>query len=449
MATIELEQRKIKKYSTEFDRSQFPWLSLTKEPGSTSIYRSFVRTLTVGEIERVKMLICAQEPQRRADLNGLEVENKEVLKESRNIGIVLDARARGANQGWLGDVIEASRMIPVLREEGKRVTVFTSHPDMFAGTLDQGVKVVAIPTLLEPALLHPWNTQILRFVCGQADAFAFPLNAHMPVLVKIDSDGTIKNARTIEVLKKAIRQNSLWSGVNVTKWSRFAVHQLQALQVFADLLGVEGATQWKQFPNAYLFPDRYGQEVAQRTLENEFSPSTTNDERVLFIHLGVATDDDKLNSKFYPLEKWEEVLKEVTKISRKIPLVILRPNDRAQVALAEILSDIGRDQGLPIYEVPLSRGHQRFEWTLGAFIAYLQQTTKNSAMIGVDSMPAGHLAPALNIPSVVLGNLTYPCEFFSPEQNSFLIMPLEGYCTSCVEPADVGHAIRMSLREAD
>ncbi len=429
-------------------RLGIPWFSLKVYNVSSFTYRSDVRPLTADEVDQAGRALVSPRSLVAEFTRNLHEINRRILASSDTVGIVLDGRQDGYAQGYIGDMLEATRLVRAIRAEGKKVKILTPHGDLFQGTQDPDVEVVIIPGEVEASPVYPWNSQLLRFINSQVGETPclFPLNAHMPVLIKIDSNGEIMNTEGADLVKRAVRPDAQRGHIMPKIWSKKGVHQLQALQTTAALTGFDNALNWTEFPEAYLYPTSDDRFIAQEVIGKYgcFGHYSGNaDCPPIYLHPGVATNGYKMETKFYPEARWSEVingLAGVPTVARSITFI--EPSDTAQGEMTLRLAMQALDLGLQVSKVPMSQVKLNYDWTLGSFIAFLQELSEHHGIIlGCDSMPAGHAGPAVGTPSVVLGSLCYDQGFYGPTKG-LVVMPRVGAYTKDVDPYDVVTAMQ-------
>lgn len=353
-------------------------------------------------------------------------KNTAVLGTSDVVSVVLDGRTDIFNQGYLGDVVEATRIIGPLQKAGKSVRVITSHTDIFEGAVGTKFEVVGLPADIPPANKYPWDPRLLRFVgrATQGDPVLFPVNARLPIAFDIDSTGTVRNHDQISALNSALNQSEQQLGIRHEKWAKKGVHQLQALQAFTDLIGVDSFN-WQQFPEAFLQPDTYSRTVANKVINAYHCFFNQENGSPLFLHPGVATDGRKVTLKGYSEPKWKQAITEIAQ--SEIPLgsmTLLKPIDQEQGLMATRLAAHARKEGLQVSEVPMEEIIKNYGWSLGSFVAFLQDLAfRKGVIVGCDSMPAGHAGPAIGIKSLVLASPFFNPTFFAPPQDALIVMP--------------------------
>lgn len=418
-------------------------LSLIDNP-EANIYQTHVRPLTGSEIAKAKNNMVPE-----SGLPGLDEvcrSNQELFASSKTIAVVLDGRSDYSTQGWLGDMVEASRLVHSLVEAGKEVVVITSQPDIFDS--HEGITTIGIPAEVSSKALHPYNESLLKFSQGKADAFLFPINAYLPVLISINEAGQVANQATVDTFRNSLDPTGQVKGAGLEVWGQQKIHQLQALQVLSEMIGITAANSWDVFPSAYIHPDANSQFIAGEVIKmcQVNAPEKSNPEAFpLFVHIGTATDHNKINSKFYPEAQWQEFLNLLAEASVPISeLFFFRPIDQEQLEVAQRLVTQAQQLKFNVTEIPMSEIQEKYGWTLGAFAAFLSYIQEQKGMmLGVDSLPAGHLAPALGIPSVVLGNKVLDPSFFCPQDNSLVVLPTEGDYTAGIEAKNAVSAVKI------
>lgn len=438
----------------------YPWSGLKPYKEGAFTYKPGVRPLTPEDLTTItgKHLI----------VGGISrlVLNRELVREMNRpyldsdvITVVLDGRVNVYNQGFIGDMIEASRMVTALRKQGKEVRIVTSHTDIFEGSVDSGISIVPIPADTPSAAETQWEPRLRRLIGRVAEGYPVlaPLNARLPILLSIDSEGEIVNGENISTLNRILNQREDGFGIEPNKWMNRGLHQLQALQVTADLVGMEGVFEWEGFPSTFLHPDNHARKVALDTiLRYKCMQSSLNSGKFpLLIHPGIATNGRKMEQKFYPESRWRRVLDGLTDAEDLHigNITIVRPVDNFQSGMAFKLVRYSEDElrSIKTFGLPEAELKQKEGWSLGAFIALLQEFKyRKGIIIGCDSMPAGHAAPALGIPSIVLGSPRYNPGFYCPPDNALVVMPPNAKpwpATKDINPAHIVAALKGMVSE--
>lgn len=385
--------------------------------------------------------------------HGAEIQaaNKAKLDSSDTVAVVLDGRVSIYNQGFLGDLVEASRLVTALRQADKRVKIISSHTDIFDGSSDQGVSVAPIPADLPSGNEMPWQPRLLEYVGKVADGspVMFPMNAKMPLLLSVNPDGEIADKTRIDELNRFLSQKETQVGIQPERWWRRGIHQLQALQIIADLTGIPGALEWDRFPDAYLHPNKRAQRSVDKVINiyNCFFKGASSDKVPLLVHPGVATNGRKIELKAFLESRWKKVLEEVKNEGLPIKSVnVLKPVDAQQGAMASRLATYAHELGFKTTALPEQKLRAKYGWSLGSFIAFLQELSHRQGIIlGCDSMPAGHAGPAVDVPAVVLASPSYNPGFYCPPKDALVVMPKivddRGF-TKDINPHHVVEAIR-------
>lgn len=423
------------------------WFAL--KPFRKNILRAEVKPLTEGLIDELTDSLVGHDPTRRSLAQQVRAENAALLASTDSVVLILDGRSNGIKEGYFGDMIEASRFGNALRADDKRVVIATPHQDLFQGSTENGVSCIPIPEDIWAAHTAPWTPDFLKYLhdsVGDTPCI-FPMNANMPILIQAGKDGSVKNIDLLNLAKEAFRPHAQTMRITPTIWGKKGIHQLQALQMVADLLGIEEARKWQEFPQAFLHPTKDAQKVAQEVIQiyGCFGNGKQNTEcPPLYLHPGVATNDNKLTTKFYPEKKWVSVIQKLAAAPNVAnSLTFLEPTDPTQGAMTLRLATTAVEAGLHVAKVPMSSVKKQYEWTLGAFIAFLQELSKHKGIIvGCDSMPAGHAGPATGNPAVVLGSLFFNPGFFCPPDKALIVTPSTGPFTSGIKPDRIVTAIQ-------
>lgn len=422
-----------------------PYYSLSTHSNPNYTYKGNVRPLNGSELEQTTRALASQW-KTRGESFGERVRrnNRTDFGSSERVVIVLDGRYKGHSEGYLGDMVEATRLVRPLQARLKEVIIATPHPDIFEGKPDSNVSILPIPEEIGGVPKPPWDIGLREFLYDQVGETPciLPMNANNINYAILGPDGQIKNEETFVMTRDVIRTG--WEGLDIDpqNWWRKGIHQLQALQTMYYLLGGDDAKEWSQFPDAYLYPSASATSVAKEVVELYGCFSTPT--RVcppIYLHIGVATNGRKLLAKYYPEDKWSQVLQTLAR-NPEAPnsVTFLEPSDPEQAATTLRLATTAVDNGLHVAKVPMSQ--LRSQWTLGSFIAFLQELSLHKGMIvGCDSMPAGHAGPAVGNPSVVLGSPAYNPGFYCPAERTLVVMPSENYYTSGIRPNHVAQAV--------
>lgn len=433
-----------------YNHLDLPSFGLRRYDGET--YKAAVRPLTRLEIVQGIANMVDHNPDRLSFSDWLQGENKKILRATKTVAIVLDGRDRSSAQGFLGDMIEATRLVNVLRSTGKAVTIVTPHLDVFQGNADPAIKVLPIPNEVPASPMPTWRQELLRHLHNQVGEtpVVFPLNAAIPAFIQIGPNGVIQNIEHIRLAKEAFepQTNKLVPSVN---WGRFGVHQLQAFQLTAHLLGIEGVENWQNFPPAFLHPTREAEHTAKEVIRiYGCFGSRSSKCPPAFLHPGVAASPSKLTKKFYPEQDWQLVLNQLPQADpRPGSITFIEPTDPDQAAMTLRLATTAVEAGLRVAKVPMASIKKRYEWTLGSFIAFLGELSKHKGVImGCDSMPAGHAGPATGNPAIVLGSHYFDPGFYCPPERALVVLPPVGYFhTSKIEPERVVQAAQYLCKD--
>lgn len=421
-----------------------PWYSLSLHSRDNFSYKGSVKPLDSDQLERVTRGLVQWKTGGEPFSERVRRVNRINFGSSERVVIVLDGRYNGKTEGYLGDMVEATRLVRPLRERVKEVIIATPHTDIFEGTPDSNVSILPIPDNIEGIPKPPWDIKLRQYLYDliRETPCIFPLNANNLNYAILGPDGQIRNEDDFAMVRNVVRPGYEELDINPVHWWRRGIHQLQALQVMYYLLGGDEAKEWTQFPDAYLYPSPSASSVAKDVVDlyGCFATSTRACPPV-YLHIGVATNGRKLLAKYYPEDKWIQVLKGLAE-NQHAPnsVTFLEPSDPLQSTATLRLASSAVENGLHVAKVPMSQ--LRSKWTLGSFIAFLQELSRHEGMIvGCDSMPAGHAGPAVGNPSVVLGSPAYNPGFYCPQDKSIVVMPSEGYYTSGIRPEHVVTAI--------
>lgn len=431
-----------------------PWYAL--KPYDRDILSAKPKPLTGSQIDELLDKLTGDNPEKRQQAQKLRDENAELLKSTRSVAIILDGSSRNSTEGYLGDMIEATRLINPLRAAGKKVVIISPHSDLFQGTTDSSVSLLPLPEEARSSHIAPWSRELLNYLHNSIGDMPciFPMNATMPALIQTDKEGTIRNNDTLTLVKNTFGLFEQKIGILPVRWGRAGIHQLQAFQTVAFLLGIDAARKWQKFPSAFLYPAKSAKETAAEVtrIYGCFDKSTYGENcPPLYLHPGVAPNGSKLRTKFYPEDKWIDFIHELTaEHGLANSLTFLEPSDPEQGAMTLRLVTEAVEAGFRVAKVPMSQVKQRYEWTLGSFIAFLQELSNNRGVIvGCDSMPAGHAGPATGNPAIVLGNLCFDPGFYCPPEKSLVVLPSKGDFTSGIVPERIITALIYACLDPD
>lgn len=439
MSTPETQHGNIRKY---IDSSEYPWYAL--KPYDKDILDCQPKPLTGDQIDRVISILPGNNPERRQLVQKLHDENAELLKSTGSIAIIFDGSSKGSSEGYMGDMIEATRLVNPLRAAGKKVVILSPHADLFQGTTDPSISLLPLPEETRSSHIAPWHRELLSYLHDSIGDMPciFPMNANMPALIQTKKDGTVKNNDILTLIQNTFGLYEKKMGVLPQRWGIAGIHQLQAFQIVTYLLGMDDARKWQKFPSAFLHPSKSAKETATAVtrIYGCFDKSTYGEEcPPLYLHPGVAPNGSKLRTKFYPEDKWIDVIHGLA-ASHDLAnsLTFLEPTDPEQGAMTLRLATAAVEAGLHVAKVPMSQVKKQYEWTLGSFVAFLQELSKHrGVIIGCDSMPAGHAGPATGNPAIVLGNLCFDPGFYCPPEKALYVLPSKGDFTSEVVPERV------------
>lgn len=419
--------------------------SLSRTRADIPVYSSSVQPLSGLEINYALRSLA---PSQKMMENLLETRERNValLHKHQTVCIVLDGRG-----GWLGDMLEASRLVTALRAEKKHVIIATPNQDLFTGSTDEGISIIPMSPSLPVAEEGHWNRQTLKFLRDnvQDTPVLFPLNGALPVLTQINKKGEIDNIDTLELLKYATRPSGSEYDIIPNMWWKRGIHQLQALQIMAHMIGLN-ASVWNEFPNAYLHPNRQALSVAEETMQRYVTPQIDGNRIPVLIHMGVATNGQKLRAKFYPEGKWKQILDELQSSgNNNFDLFFAEPSDPQQAEQAYTLARYANGIGLAAHFIPMNSIK---DWSVGAFIAFLQQFSHHRGIVfGNDSMPAGHASPTTGNTSVVLGSPVYHPGFYCPGENGLVILPnsSDKSFTTNIDPKHAAEALMSAVHQQE
>lgn len=313
-----------------------PWYSMHEH--AENILKADVKPLSGILIDELIGNLVSNDQNRRQLVSKLFAVNTSLLHRSDYIAIVLDGRSNGVDEGFLGDMIEASRLVNALRTNGKSITIITPHSDLFQGTTDPKINILPLPTNIWASHTAPWSQELLSYLHNQIGDIPciFPMNANMPVLIQTNKEGSIINNDTLTLAKKVFRPDAKVMKITPDIWGKKGIHQLQALQIVANLFGLDEVRDWQQFPQAFLHPTLEAKEVASEVVKKygcfDYG-SRTKTCPPIYLHPGVATNGAKLTTKFYPEAKWVDVIKGLADSPHVNSLTLLEPTDPLQGAM--------------------------------------------------------------------------------------------------------------------
>ncbi len=424
---------------------QNPWEALRPISGNLPIWEAKVRPLVSTEVEQVKRAITDNNTQQRYLLSLLEEGNRQVFDEHEEIGVFLDGRTRLKPEGYLGDMIAVSGVVNTLLAAGKRVAIITPHDDVFGGTLDERVRLIHLDPAKEGNPIYPLFKPTLKKLSeeGPDMPIMFPINAAIPIWVQVDQQGRVANKDLIDEIGENIFSRKGYPHSRLTTgWMEQRMHQVQGLQVLSNILGINDQTP-DYLPPPFLSPDTKSQDIAAKVI-NELQVNP--EKHLVLLHHGVAAEQTKIHSKFYPEQAWEDVFYNLIEHNDKLQFLTFIPTDPKQAQGAHRIIAYAEEAEFEVVQVPLDQIMAKYGWSLGAYINFMQHLHQNykPTFIGVDSMPA-HLADALDIPSIVIGNEEYPPTFFSGVDNQIVVRPGESRYASTISPRDVSDTISLVL----
>lgn len=431
-------------------RLDLPWYALQRYEGNT--FKANVRPFCKSELDQLVRQLAGLNQERYDYAMWLRDENTRILNSTDKVAIILDGRAKGLAEGFIGDMIEASRMVNVIKSAGKDVIIATPHPDLFLANHDPSVRILPLPKTIQASHTAPWSPELLGFLqdsIGDTSCF-FPMNAATPAFIQLGADGVVQNTDSLSLIKEAFRTNGKNPRITPMLWGKYGIHQLQAFQINAYMLGIESAENWQQFPKAFLRPSPQAREVAQEVVKiYGCFESESEDCPPLYLHPGTATNGSKLITKFYPEDKWADFINLLSTAPYTAgSLTFLEPTEPQQAAMTLRLASIAIEAGLRVAKVPMAFVKQKYEWTLGSFIAFLQELSRHRGiMVGCDSMPAGHAGPATGSMTVVLGSHCYNPGFYCPPRRSLVVLPSFEPYTSSIEPERVVKAMQYMCKD--
>jgi hypothetical protein len=445
-ATI-IQKRERDRFKFLSMHAEKPWCGLKPHPDLPYVYQADVSPLSPSAVETTfSKLAQGTKKELKGIFHEVRDANRELLDQVQAVIIVLDGRAESsATQGYLGDMIEASRLVSSLQSD-LRTIIATPHIDLFEGKNDGNVELLPIPKEIPGSQSFPWNNNLRRFLAKRLPGIPclFPINAKNIVLAELNKDGSIKNTALMEKVKEATRPQAPDYGLPHTLWWKRGLHQLQALQILAVELGLPDAKKWAQFPEAYLWPSKASHEIAAEVqAKYGIADATTGKKKPVLLHTGVATNGRKEFAKYYPPFKWQAVLNELASDNLLISeYIMFAPVEDNQAKQCNELVIKLRHRGHEITAIPTKELKDSYGWNLGHFIALLERFSQSDGIIvGCDSMPAGHAAPAKGIPSVVLASIPYNPGFYCPATKANVVMPYFGDYTKSVQPKHVAAAV--------
>ncbi len=382
-------------------------------------------------------------------LDELIRSNQVVYDQAKTVTVYLNAKAGFLPQGWIGDMIEAYRLIPPILQQGKRVHLVTSHPELFEGVQNRKFTVSGVPENIHADYRYPWSSELLDFLSNKTDGncVLFPMNAHMPAVFVI-RNGTVVNGLTVDLVRQIVHPWMKTSfGIFSRDWAKTS-HQLHALQIFAYMIGINSVSSWDRFPKPPIQPSHSAQLQAHNVIKEI---NLEKGQPVLFVHLGTASNSSKVRSKYYPIECWKQVFGELIpdllKSNHKV--LIMTPLDFQQASdslnLIAFLNSKGVSQA-ELFPNPEKFGY--LPLSLHVLTSCIDELKDRSTFLGIDSMPAGHLAPVFDIPTIVIGNFVYHPSFYCPPENAIVVLPEEGLETaSDVNAHNVVRAVRTMIKK--
>ena len=442
----------------------YPWYPLRPIDRQPGLFEAHPRLLGASEIDDVINSIVSKDLRNGVFANDLRERNQSMIDASGgNISIVLDGRSgsiyegSAPTEGYLGDVVEGASVISALSDLGANVTVFTPHIGTITSDESRGIHVEGLPIDMPHQPHYPWTTQTLKFIhdTNPDSAIFFPLNAALPNLISTNDRGEILNIRDLQEIRLAIfgktgvfdaDQERLRTIIKESVWSKRGLHQLQALQVSLHLLGFDLDAHVQTLPESYLRPSPQAQQHARALSQELFRDRTSSEDGVpLFVHIGVATGSHKVDSKYYPMKHWKEVMGQLS--TEGLPIsgtIFFIPSDKKQAQDTMEIAQIAQANGQRVAYMPEQALASRYGWSLGTFISFLQQLSAHEGVVlGCDSMPV-HAAAATGNRTVVIGNRAFNPAFYAPRAAT-MVLPSESLFTSSIEPSQVVRAVAHSV----
>lgn len=413
------------------------------EPLST-ILKPRIMPLGLKDIDAI---FHADDPEghRRKLVLNIRRANSKILNRCSEVAIILDGR-----NGWLGDLIEASRAIPVLATSGKKVLVFTSHADLMEGMDSENVSIISIPSHISPASDFLDIDELVGFIGNyHTDILLSPMQAAWPVIMEIEhSDGRtrIKDKASIATKINAAFPcaNSDFTAIErgvKDVWQATPMHQLQALQALLFLWGLDSVLEWNEFPAAFIKPSI----ATRRNAAASFAATYRSGSLPIIVHPGTSLSKPMKLGKRFPIASWEATLRCISESftdTEKTMAHFMFYADVEQQGVAERLQSIAVALNLSAEVLKLHTTN-----SLGEFAHILKIASEHKGLIiGNDSMAAAHMGPAVGLRSLVLGNRIFLPTFYAPVDDSLLALPPDGVAeTATIPVGEVVKALRMSM----
>ncbi len=378
---------------------------------------------------------------------GLREHNSQLLAgfdADTPIQLLLDWRKSKTENGFLGDAVEASRLVNAVADI-RPVHVITPEGSIF-GEGRENVQVTTISSDTYEAMT--WKSPCRSFSSNSTFHEAV-VTSSLPAnpLIAVPTICTfpywwgeqVPPPTLSEELETRYFKPSTYGYLRLFKcfWQigeLSGLNQVHAHLLWLYLLGVCDDPPNIQPPSLRM-PD------TEREIETVIGGELDAESHLLLIHIGTDGEDHKK----WPLHYWCDLIRRVLNELDDVALCLLWPSDCEQYYQSVHLYNcsIGLDE------------HRTFQFeksNLSSFIgdlrAVLDYFDVPPTLVGLDSFPAGHLYPSIGGRSVVIGNKKRRDYCFScPASNDSLLVLPGGNRVSAnqIKPDTVFDAICHSL----
>jgi hypothetical protein len=333
-------------------------------------------------------------------LQALREHNAQQLaqNDASTVGLILDGRKQVKKRGFFGDAVEASRVVRTIAAPERHVRVITPDADVFTQTLEhvQTVPVLANIPMTWKSPCNCGNASSSRYHKAVKEAAGLDRLVAAPNICMFPywfgGSASRPNNLPVELPEEFIaRKNGCVQFVNKRFWTIDDIlNQVHAHQLWLYLLGAIDA------PVPICPP--FLVDNPHLAIEEVMSLQVAQTDRVIMIHIG--TDGERV--KYWCRDRWKSLIDGIAVDFPGHRVCFLWPAnpDRQDDTQCLINYAIAEKHLAPI-QFPKKLSLQRFILVLRSVIGFFDTTP---ILVGVDSLSAGHLYPALGGRSVVIGN---------------------------------------------
>ncbi len=378
--------------------------------------------------------------------------NAQALRASPNTIVVIEGRHRHKKFGYLGDAVQSSCTIQPLQQHlgSDRVSVFSSNPDLI-----DGFPLPDCPNVTPQSFAG--NDRYWQSISGYAGlrpvliptlarfASVLHTDVELPSHFQEGDDGDCRNVFCSggEVCPRHVI-------IKKRFWSDGQLHLTEALRVWLWLFGADGhAPMSPLLVKGTHIPSlqRYSLSDGRvRKAKGGCVPATIGHR----IPLIIFPDTEGKPCKLWPTAHWGQMFEELMKLGLAGHIhcllsqpIIPKPNRPLPKAYVEIRTHAARS-GLSVacFAEPLERLVKMIRWMCGEY--------RDVIALGLDSMGAAHLCPALGTHAVVIGHrsgvyggdpfYSAPLSYLG-KKTSIVLPPAGSVDAAMTRPSDVANAI--------